>query len=152
MPHGPYEVHFPTNQSKFWPETLSASTPDMCSDFSYATTESRCPSGGFSELERWSFWGLHSGPELTTGNLVNIRFYEPYSSTNRQLASSLFPYVALQGLWNIIAPLNLRGHPVSQPKLSSQAAASILQPFIQVKCNIFESDSITTAIGGPEAI
>ncbi|KAF7914272.1 uncharacterized protein EAF01_000678 [Botrytis porri] len=67
---------------------FSASTPDICSDFLYTTTESRCPSGGFSELERWSSWGLHSGPELTSGNLVNLSLYEPFSNTNRQFASS----------------------------------------------------------------
>ncbi|TGO57697.1 hypothetical protein BCON_0063g00550 [Botryotinia convoluta] len=154
---------FPNKPERIWPEKLSASTPDACSNFSSATMESRCPSGGFSELKAWSSWGLHSGPELTSGNLVNVSFYEPYSSTNRQLASSvlqdwshsytssvsLFPYIALQGLWNTIATLNLRGHSVSQPKLSSQAATPILQPFIQVKCNIFDSNSVATGVTFP---
>ncbi|KAM0130054.1 hypothetical protein ACHAP3_007525 [Botrytis cinerea] len=158
MPYGPYEIHFPTNKSEIWPETLDASTLDICSKFSSATTESTCPSGGFSELKRWSSWGRHSGPQMMSGNLVNISFYEPYSNTNRQLASSalqdwshsytssvsLFPYIALQGLWNTIATLNLPGHSVAQPKLSSQAATTILQPFVQVKCNIFESNGIGT--------
>ncbi|TGO81505.1 hypothetical protein BPOR_1126g00020 [Botrytis porri] len=122
MLYGPYEVYFPTNQSEFWPETLSASTPDICSDFLYTTTESRCPSGGFSELERWSSWGLHSGPELTSGNL---------------------------GLWNAIPTLNLPGHSVSQPKLLSQALTSILQPFVQVKCNIFDYNSVAKGVTFP---
>ncbi|TGO30169.1 hypothetical protein BPAE_0007g00460 [Botrytis paeoniae] len=141
MPHGPYKIHFPTDQSEFWPENLSASTSDACSNFSSATMESRCHSSGFSELKAWSSWGLHSGPELMSVNLVNVLQDWSHSYTS---SVSLFPYIALQSLWNTIATLNLRGHSVSQPKLSSQAATPILQPFVQVKCNIFESDSITT--------
>ncbi|TGO32785.1 hypothetical protein BHYA_0289g00110 [Botrytis hyacinthi] len=129
----------------------------MCSDFSYADMEPTCPLRGFSELKAWSSWVIRSGPELTTGNLI----YEPLSNTNRQLASSvlqdwshsytssvsLFPYIALQSLWTTITPLNLPGHSVSQPKLSSQAATPILRPFVQVKCNIYESDTDSIATG-----
>lgn len=165
MPNGAYEIIFPANKTELWPETVSTSTldTDQCSDFSSASTDSTCPSGGFPELKAWSSFGHHSGPEMAAGKLVNLSFYEPYSNTYRQVSSSmlpewghsytssisLFPYIALLGLWDTIATLDLPGHSVLQPTLLSQTATPIVQPFVQVKCDIFEVDH--GVIGSPKS-